>query len=1209
MAENPDDFRGDVRVGGGELGRTVFQTITTDIVATPTANFDKIYSNYVLTNVTGLLNFDLLEVDTTSLPTILVNKARKGYHCVVHNSITSTADIQIRTFDGTNIYLLNPGFSVLLFAEDTNSWIECIIASGKEVCIEGNPSGELYCIEVDEIAGYVYLKDPDGNFIRLADLDSPTAINPNLQQWTVVNKTSDGRDYNANHQVDSSNIADLQQVAEYDMFPNSNVEDVARGDVWVGFTMDSNNVFIAFHNLQNDSGTPINPNGRILCVSRNDGSIRWTREMKHYSGLDGDITRAAILVDEEESRIYFASSLFNAQAWESIPGGTDTTVYNLFTGAPEVGIYNEFSNEIRSGTGVPARLYCALISITQSPKLLQIDGKKYIGCGTSSAQSFLTSVRTRSQATIFGGATPLFTNQGRMTEVGRYSIIDADSGILMKSISAGPPIYKEGKVMNNADSVEDGGGYLRPAETQMRINHFVEAEDVLPGGPLGTGGVLDSATGGSNGEDQWIGSQRISWFLEERNGNNVVPSALGGLAVKDRQNAPITLTGVNEIVSKTSANPCVLTTSINHNFTVADVNVLVDVKGDSDIPDGKYDILAVGANTISINYDNTLGGTSGGAVVYGSKIDISSVSVANPAVVTCVSPHGLAVGDVVDLCRNTDIPSSKYTVSLVGSPTSFEIAFDNSAGSGASDGYIALVNRALSSPAGRDSVVTQLIDAHALGIDTSLSSGSLSFVAPSGSFDLNSLGCNLDGSFGDGFTSPARLIKYIQDGDVLSDQDAYEASYHGASLWGSSPSSFKDENNNDLELYAVCGQSHHVPLDDILAVEGTSTAPRYIQQENMVKSKQDAFEGGRSAGTLANVKSQQLLNRPLWNKADKDVPLSPRSERFFGNGVFAINLRPGNVGDILWSFKQGLDVWHLGFNLFSLRSLAAPTDPTTPVDVPSTNVFPVFQWIDSQEYYGHSLGPDGDYGEGSQLINIGGTNYVSVASKRGTYSTLELTDPSIGPSTMTPLPGTNSTEFVQGGCPGVLGGSNFGSCADDDSQYSVQLQAPSYDTFNLSYQNAERGDYSTTGLPQPFPPQTLWYPTNDNDPVTIQGFGQQQSYLSKYDVVNQTVGFETVIVPGGPNYVACLSCPSVSQDFIYLQDGIGKMRVFNKNTGVQEREFDMEFGGITRPVLVDDEVWSISGRVSSGAGFNTGDSSQAGSDYKGASKLFKFKVV
>jgi hypothetical protein len=518
------------------------------------------------------------------------------------------------------------------------------------------------------------------------------------------------------------------------------------------------------------------------------------------------------------------------------------------------------------------------------------------------------------------------------------------------------------------------------------------------------------------------------------------------------------------------------------------------------------------------------------------------------------------------------------------------------------------MDRSATTPAGRDSVVTRLLDAHALGVDTSFTGGSLSFtVAGAGTFDTNARNVGLLGLEQDGFTSPCRIYKRIRDGDVLSEQDAYEASYHGASLWGSSPSSFKDENGNDLELYAVCGQSHHVPLDDILAVEGTSTAPRYIQQENIVKSAQDTFEATRDAPTLADVKTQQLLSRPLWNKADKDVPLSLRSQRFYGNGVFAINLRPGNVGDILWDFKQGLDVWHLSFNLFALRSLQAPSDPLTPVDFPSTNVFPVFQWIDSQEYFGHALGPDGDYGEGSQLFNIGGVNYVAVASKRGTYTTIELTDPLLGPSNKIVLAGVGNTDFVQGGTPAVLGGSNFGSCGDNDSMYSVQLQAPSYDTYKLSYQNAERGDYSTD-LPQPFPPQVLWYP-NDNDPVSIQGFGQQQSYLSKYDVVNQTIGFETAIVPGGPNYVACLSCPSVSQDFVYLQDGIGKMRVFNKNTGVQEREFDMEFGGITRPCLVDDEVWSISGRLSSGAGFNTGDNSQAGSDYKGASKLFKFKVV
>ena len=1089
-------------------------------------------------------------------------------------------------------------------------------------------SGALFDVFIGNNGSQLLLGNQQGGSVVLADLnDIPNDLDED-EVWTTVSFDNSNRSYNPDHKITPLNINNLSIEKEINILPNGDIDGRSLGDLWVGITVDSVNIYLALHNLQDASGNVVYPGGMLMAVNRNNGVINWVKTMESYSGVTNDFSRSAPAVKDINGRrcIVFASNRLFPQTWRSTVGGTDDTVFGLFDGVPSKGanrrvhVYCVDANNGDLIWSTPIGAVAQKIddidnhlTITMSPIFFTKNGAPYVAVGTSSGQSFIGAIRSRSPSTIFGRAKPLQDNRYKMTDVGRLVVMDAVTGMVIQKdpnvesalVSAGPPIYSTGTVLNNSLSVEDGGGYLRPGQTQHKLRRYVESSDIAENGPLGNNGVLANSTSGSNGEDQWIGSQRITYFLDSD--SLVVPGPLNGLDVKDRTNTPIKLVGHSNYTSKTAANPTVLSVaSGSFPFTPADVGVFVNILEDDDIPSGTYEITSVGLGTVTINYDNSGGGTGSG-IVASLGVNISNITTGgSPETVTTSTPHGLTSGDVVVIYNRAsgDVPIDRYTVTVVD-PTNFTIVYNNSGGSGGSGGSCALIDRG---GLGRDCVVHPLIDGGVYSVNTTFVSGSTSFTLTEtgNTFDLNVKSSNLDGSVAG---VPARIWKYIQDGDTLDEQDAYEASYHGPSLWGSSVAVITDDDGDALEMVLAFGQSHHIPLDEMEAISTSSASPGYIPQENNIKAAEDTFSATPTSGNLSALRTA-VNNRAVNVAADKAVPISPRGERSFHNSIVGINLRDGAFGDILWSFKtQGYDTWGLPLNLFSLRSLAAPFTPTTPIDFPSYNVFPVFQWFDVQNYYDTIKGPDGDFGEGPYLVDKGSNVYVGGTTKGALYCSLKLTNPRSGPTSITPLPGFSGTNLVVGGAPSILGGSNLGSAADDNRIYSVQLQAPAYNGFNLSFQTNNIGDYSGAGMPQPYPPQTRWYPTNTNDLNPSLFYEQQQSYLSAYNIKNQTIDWEAPITPGDtPPFAATLGCPSVSKNYVYVGDGLGNLQIKNKNTGSSVKTIKLQNGGVTKPVLVGSEIIMCSGRQGFSGNFNTGVSSQTGANYLGTNKIYKLGV-
>lgn len=1015
---------------------------------------------------------------------------------------------------------------------------------------------------------------------------------------------------------------------EINILPNGNIDGRSLGDLWVGITVDSVNIYLALHNLQDASGNVVYPGGMIMAVNRNNGNINWVKPMESFSGVTNDLSRSAPAVKEINGRkcVVFTSNRLFPQTWRTTVGGTDDTVFGLFDGASSTGanrrvhVYCVDSNDGSLIWSTPIGAIAQKVddidnhlTITTSPIIFTKNGVDYVAVGTSSGQSFIGAINSRSPVTIFGGAKPIHDNRYRMTDMGRLVVMEASTGIIIQKdpnfesalVAAGPPIYSAGTVLDNSLPVESGGGYLRPGQTQHKLRRYVESSDVVENGPLGSNGVLANSISGPNGEDQWIGSQRITYFLDTE--SLVVPGPFNDLDVKDRTNTPIKLVGHSHYTSKTTANPTVLSVaSGSFPFVGADLGIFVNILEDDDIPPGTYEVTSVGAGTLTIDYDNSCGSTGSGIVVSLGQNISNIITTGSPEIVTTSTPHGLSTGDVVVIAGRAsgDVPVGRYTATVVD-PTNFTISYDNSGGSGGVGGYSALIDRGGD---GRDCVVHPLINGGVYSVNTTFVSGSTSYtVAETGNtFDLSVKSSNLDGSVAG---VPARIWKYIQDGDILDGQDAYEASYHGPSLWGSSMAVITDDNGDALEIILAFGQTHHLPLDEMEAIDTLSASPGYIPQENIIKAAEDTFAASPTSGNLTTLRTE-VNNRAVNVAADKAVPISPRGERSYHNSIVGVSLREGSFGDILWSFKtQGYDTWNLPLNLFSLRSLAAPANPTTPIDFPSYNVFPTFQWFDVQNYYDIIKGPDGDFDEGPYLVDKGNSVYIGGTTKGALYCSLQLTDPRSGPSSMTPLPGFSGTNLVVGGAPSILGGSNLGSAADDDRVYSVQLQAPAYNGFNLSFQTNDVGDYSGVGMPQPYPPQTRWYPTNTSQLNPSLFYEQQQSYVSAYNIRNQTIDWEEPVTPGDTApYAATLGCPSVSRYYLYVGDGLGNLQIKNKNNGNSVRTIKLQNGGVTKPVLVGSEVIMCTGRQGYSGNFNTGVSSQTGANYLGTNTIYKFTV-
>ena len=474
------------------------------------------------------------------------------------------------------------------------------------------------------------------------------------------------------------------------------------------------------------------------------------------------------------------------------------------------------------------------------------------------------------------------------------------------------------------------------------------------------------------------------------------------------------------------------------------------------------------------------------------------------------------------------------------------------------DGIMVTDNTGANVPLSGGAVIPANLNGITVNIDTNFVLGDVMFAAPAGMFDMTSAGVQLDGTGG---LYPARICKYLSVGDTLSEPDAFNCNKYGASIWQTAPTVSCDVTGKAVEVYFCTGQLHWNVLDEQEAILAATQNP--IAALSVIEDAQNTYEGAPSAPNLAAIRASYAA----WNAnvdAQLAVPLSTRGNESYYDSMFALNLRPGAIGDIVWRYRAiGYDTWNTGLQLEANRI---------------SNGFPIPGVSAVQQYYGITRGDDSDFG--SSLVYFpragpSGEDVVAGCTKGGLNVSLGLTNPSAGPTTFTVL------GRVLAGNPGGLGGDNFISGGDESRLIGVQVNAGETNNENTSYQTSN-DPKSVNPQPKNFGPRLAWYPVTQSFP-NITRFVYGQSYMSAFDVFSNSIAYESAVTPQDATITSIGGGPAIGKGVMFVNDGSGRMQVFNSRTGEHLTSFDLQSGGVTVPLLERDRIYSISGREQSNA--------------------------
>ena len=333
------------------------------------------------------------------------------------------------------------------------------------------------------------------------------------------------------------------------------------------------------------------------------------------------------------------------------------------------------------------------------------------------------------------------------------------------------------------------------------------------------------------------------------------------------------------------------------------------------------------------------------------------------------------------------------------------------------------------------------------------------------------------------------VTRIVQKGsqEPLTAQEAYSLNYFGASVWSSSM--VIDEKLG--RLYFTTGNANYVPIDEDEAIHEDKTS--LVEDIKMLGGVTDPDE---YRAKLAQIEANR--------NARKEVRLSPRGNRFLFDSIVSVNLLTGTSN---WALKAyAYDAWHVGWIL----ATAAGIQPT----------------FERYYEYFQTEALDVDFGEGPMLLTKeSGERRISCGNKGGRVFSVNPDNTMLNNQYISDDNGASFNAYPDDiytrriGWDGVLGGSNYGSCADNEFVYIRQA-------------NSHPGDGVTP---------LEWMKIDGT--IIPKGTG----YLVKYDPFNDVVVWEsefevgTGLNGGGPNAV-------VNDVVLSAQRGIS-LHAFDKNTG------------------------------------------------------------
>lgn len=403
-----------------------------------------------------------------------------------------------------------------------------------------------------------------------------------------------------------------------------------------------------------------------------------------------------------------------------------------------------------------------------------------------------------------------------------------------------------------------------------------------------------------------------------------------------------------------------------------------------------------------------------------------------------------------------------------------------------------------------------------------------------------------------------RITKKLLAQDVLTADEAYELRYAGPSAWAGPVAVNYDAYGNPVELYLATGQGHKTPYDESLFFDSRYSTE--VPPNSNYNDRQQAISNAVATGNVAAIRLAEENSVALCRQTAilADTAISPRGKLNLIDSIVAIDLRPGNLGKILWHYKSsGFDAWQYPQGISPFPNNGAGRSQAV------ANGF-----VELANFWEQPSGLDGDMGQRCCLVKgkNGKKDKIVWASKQGLGGVINITDVTSGPS----VPSTRVFRYL--GSASTLGGANYGSAVDDKKLYTVQRNFSGDGNFPL----AGSSNYYT-----PY----AYYPQINNtlppsSPPVIWGLGDQ--YVSAMNLDTGEIEWESLLSPGFTATAASrVSGTCCTPGLVIAQAADNKLRLFDSATGTIVNALDSQAGNSWAGVA-DNEIYAWIGRETGG---------------------------
>lgn len=402
-----------------------------------------------------------------------------------------------------------------------------------------------------------------------------------------------------------------------------------------------------------------------------------------------------------------------------------------------------------------------------------------------------------------------------------------------------------------------------------------------------------------------------------------------------------------------------------------------------------------------------------------------------------------------------------------------------------------------------------------------------------------------------------RISKNLLPGHTLNDNDAYELRYAGPSSWAAPVAVNYNSNGVPVEVYLGTGQGHKTPYDECLFFDSNYSTE--VPPGSNFNDRQQLISDAVQTGIVANIRAAENTATSLCHQTAviAETSLSPRGKMNLFDSVVAFDIRPGNLGKIIWHYKNtGFDAWQF------------PQQPSPfPNNGAGRSQSVANGFTELRHFWEQPSGLDGDMGQRACLVKASGKkDKVVWASKQGLAGVLELSDVSSGPSTYT----EKIYRYI--GPASTLGGANYGSAVDDVTLYTAQRNISGDKNFPIPNSSNYYVPYSyypriNDTIPPP-PSAVVWKP------------GDQ--YISAMNLETGNIEWESLIAPGFTAPTSSRGCGlACSPGIVFAAAANNSLNLFDSKTGSLLKMLPGEAGN-SWVGIADNEVYAWIGRAMGG---------------------------